>query len=401
MRKLLSLPLALAFALFTSPAMAAMVDIPSQGFQWPAYPVSTGTLEDGCCGQNLLNLNASNLKTSICGRVYQNDLTFRNGSATKDIHSIGFNVGTKSGTWTLQVSVQAASTSAGPPIQPTGTVLSGGNALATMANGTVTSASFNTTPALTADVTGVHYGDLICVVFEYSAYTSGGVPITGILSTDPMPWGAAVTNWNGASWAAAAAAGGNTAVPTIQLNFADGTVGGFAFTMPTANAASFTDIVNLTSTPREVGMEFQTPFDAQINALCMTTSTSNTSSNWTLEITDKAITPNVLASVNGLGSQSRANGGFQGLGCYPINRVTVTRNTSYVVGLLGTSAAGNNAQVFWMGIPASASLDANFGCGRKCGRVTRSAGGTWSAIDNTKLPLMPVVITAIDNNTGP
>lgn len=298
---------------------------------------------------------------------------------------------------------------AGPPIQPDGTIKGIANAaFATTLSTAVVANAVNTTANFGANDTGIHYGDARCIVFEFSAYTSGASHVIGAgISTDPAPWGPFQSNWGGASWAPRALSGGGTVVPNILINFSDGTVGGFSSVIPWGFVSSPTEVLNTASSPREIGWEFQTPFNVQINKLCGDFSTANGSSNFTLELTDKAGTPNILATINLLGAQGRAAGAFQGAGCFPTlvggvpTRITITRNTSYVVGVLGTSASPNNLQIFTQAVSSTASLDLFFGCGRKCGRVTRSVGGAWSALSTTQMPLLGVGIVAIDTNTGP
>lgn len=398
-KRLASLLTAIAFTLFSSPAFAALVSLPGQGFQWPSYPVAAGTMEDSN-SNNVTSLNASGVKLALIGRVYQKDLLFRNGTNTKDLQSIGFNAGAKSGTWTLQVSAQSVSTSAGPPVQPTGTILGGGNALATIASGSVTASAFNTSPNFTSNATGLHYGDLIAVVFEFSAYTSGSLGMPGQLSTDTQPWGSVDSIFNGASWAPASISAGSTIYTHVQLNFSDGTVGTFAGDFVLSFSSSISQALNTTSNPREIGLQFQLPMSARINALCAAISTTNASSNGTIKLTDTAGTPNVLASVNFVGSQNRANGASQGLSCYPITPQTLTRGTNYVVALQGTTASANNVTGFVQIVPGASSWDTSYGCGQLCGYVSRtSSTGTWSAIDYTKMPYMTVVICAVPDGT--
>lgn len=396
---------ALAFALFTSPALATMQEMGPQGFTWPNYPLYMGTLEDSNGAINAFTLSTSTSRSAIMGRVYQNDLTCRNGSNPKNIQSIGYNAGAKSGTWTLQADIEGVATASGPPVQPNGTIAGSGLALATTLSTAVTATSYNTTANLGAVAT-VHCFDEIALVFSFSAYTSGSLAFAGGLSTDPSPWGPVLSNSTngGSTWTAAGASAGGTITLLFQLNFDDGTSGTFEGTMPAAYNSANQKSFNTTSTPLEYGLQFSAPFDGQLNGVWVAVSLTNSSSNATLKLTDTASTPNVLWSANLLGSQANAAGARQGMAWFPITgaRITVTRNMNYVLAITGTSASPNNASISVSSFPGSTSLQAFFGCGAACGVVSRnSSSAAWSGFSNATMPYMSVSYAAIDDNTGP
>jgi hypothetical protein len=401
LRKFSTLALAAAFALFTSPALAAMQEIGGQPLEWPQWPINMGTLEDGTANTSC-TMNTSTSRCAFVGRLWSPTLACRNGGS-KNIQNAGFLAGTKSGTWTLQIEIDPISTGSGNPGVPTGTSFGSGLALATMLSSAVTANSFNMSPNFTAVGVVNCYQEFV-EVLSFSAYTSGSLTTDGPFGTDPSPFGPGIISSSngGSTYTAASVSAGGTEIPDVMFEADDGTYATFEGIMPLDYTSGQTSWNN-GSTPLEYGLEFQTPFDNQEISYCANVSILPTA-NVTWKLTDEASTPNVLASTSLLGTQANHNGGTQGKTCIPMlvsgssSRVTITRNTKYVFAMSPTTA--NNVSTMILNIPVGA-INLLFGCGNLCEMVQRNTtSAAWGSPTQTQIPWWAVGIVAIDNATG-
>ena len=384
-----------AAAMACAPAHAVMVQIPAQGFMLPGNWQNGPTVENnyGNIGTN----SAANHKIAFYGRVYQKDPAFRSGVTTKNLVHVSFSTGNKTCTGctsVVQVDIEGVSANAGPPGQPDGTILGGGNAKATVALSAITNqAWFTATPQFAAPAV-VSYGQPIAVVFSFSSYYSGAFTLWGgnVLS-DISGFGPNISTFNGTGWAAGAAA------PNITLEFDDGSVGTLAMTQP-YQQTQHNDTFNSAGNPSEIGMPFQLPYNAQIDQLCAAITVADAGTTGVIELTDSQPTPKVMASVAWDGHTSRAAGGKQGLSCFPIPVQSIARNATYYVGVKATSAAGHTVTVSSLTVGAASAFDAGQGAGQKFAYATRS-GGSWSATTTTRRPYMAIIVSALDDGTGP
>lgn len=388
--------IAFLICLMASPADAVVVQLPSQGWIMPGNPINQPIISGNTNG--LGGISASNQIIAFYGFVYQNQLSFRNGSlATKNLNHVSFSndVKTCAGcTDTVRVSIQGVSTSAGPPGQPDGVILGGGNALATQAlSGMTNSVWWTSTPNFTSPAV-VSYGQLISVVFDFTAYTAGAFNLAGNpQAPDSAAHGPNVAKFNGASWT-----NPFFLTPNIQLEFDDGSVGTLAMASAYTNVAN-NNTFNSGSNPSEIGMPFQIPFDSQVDAICASFTVASASSTATIELTDNAGTPNVLASVAIDGHTARQTAGTAStLSCFGIPVQTLTRNTTYVVGVKATSV--NNITTSSMSFGAANSMDTSFASGQQFQFSTRN-GASWAASTTTKRPDFAVRVSAVDDGTGP
>jgi hypothetical protein len=375
---------------------AKMVQFPSQGFLVPQYYINGPGIAGSTGG--LGGISAANNKLVFYGRVYQKDLWFRRGNVAKNLNHISFSsdVRTCSGcTSTVQVDIEGVSTSAGPPGQPDGSILGGGNALATQSLSSISNSVWYTgMPNFTAPAV-VRYGQLIAVVFSFSTYDSGAFNLAGASQlTDGAAHSPTIVKYNGTTWTS------SYQLPNIALEFDDGTVGTLAMGLAYQQVA-VNNTYNSSSNPNEIGMSFQIPFNAQIDALCANFSVASASSMATIELTDFSATPTVLASVAGIdGHTARGTGGTRNsISCFPINVISLKRNTTYVVGVKATTA--NNITASSIQFGAASNLDTTMASGQAFTYVTRTNGASWSAISTTKRPDFAVRISAIDDGTGP
>jgi hypothetical protein len=386
----------LGVLLAVQPAWAVMVQIPGQGIILPQYIINSPTFED-ITGGVPTAMSASGMKIVAFGRVYQKDLNFRQGAVTKSINHISFAAGGQVCAGcisTVQVDIEGVSTSSGPPGQPDGVILGGGSASATLALSRITNNTwFTGMPNFTAPAV-VNYGQLIAVVFSFSTYDSGIFSQRNVgAASAAAVFGPNYSTYNGITWASSSP----QTPPNFQLDFSDGTVGTLNFSMPYNNSAN-NDVYNSSSNPNETGMQFELPFNAQIDQICASSNVANGSATGTLELTDGNTVPNVLASVALDGHQTGGTGGTWGIGCVPITVQNILRNTPYYLGWKATSA--NNVSIPIISVGAASSWDAAMGGGRKFVYVTRH-GAAWSAATTTARPYMAIVVSAIDDGTGP
>ena len=155
-------------------------------------------------------MDASAEKVGFIGRV-----NWAGTGSSKAIRRVVTRLGAvTAGTATFRVSLQDVDTSAGPPGVPDGTP----DQTWTTATSGLTANTVLETGDLSADRT-VSRGDLVAVVFDYSAFTSGA---SVIVNTLPAPFANAFPSavLYTASWAALA----NT-LPEVAFIFSDGTRG--------------------------------------------------------------------------------------------------------------------------------------------------------------------------------
>lgn len=395
---LISLLSALTWVFLSSPANAVMIQFPAQGILYPAVWNANGPPGWPSGGQGNGVLNGATIKVAVVGTVFQKDAAFQGGTS-KNIQSVSWSTPTLTCagcTSVLQVSLQTVGTS-GPPAIPSGTILASGNAKSTKSLSAVASNNWETSNNFTSSAT-VNYGDQIAVVWEFTSYDSGSTAVTAVNSLYDCGFNLQFNFFNGSVWA-------NTCnmTPIIQLNFDDGTVGtltgGQAFKVfqgPTA------DTFNSSSTPNEIGMAFTVPFSAQVDQLCAGVGVVGTTSSWTIELTDGAGTPNVLASVAVDPHTTRATGTGAGnvnqaMSCFPVAPVTLTRSTQYYLGVLATGA-GNIATTYTT-FNAASGMDTTMFCGQNCAYATRK-GASWSATTTTRRLNAGVMISAMDDGTG-
>ena len=165
---------------------------------------------------------------------------------THDLRQISFRTGASSLSGTLRVSVRAVDTANGPPMRDDGTIIQS----ATQVN---PAGSTNYDLTLGADITNVATGTEYCIVWDYSAYTSGncgwGVWNNSGSGSLTRP---AATIYNGTTYAV------SPEIVMVTLVAADGTVGYIEGLPPRFSAAVTATAFNTGSADDELAMSFTT-----------------------------------------------------------------------------------------------------------------------------------------------
>ena len=271
------------------------VTLAGQGIWIPSRTEQSLLLEDAFANQGTITSSNASSQIALMGTVYQYG-TAGCFTGTKNIQSFYFLLGslTNGGTpGTVKFSVQGQSIAAGPPARPDGTILASGNAFSTAAVNTLTGGAWTHTPNF-GTVAPVTCGQPISIVFNWS---SAGVGSSFSVS-------GSTTLQGNAGYAAPIVENTNDSVtwtpandpPDIVLAFDDGTFGTFTGSSPTTGRTN--ESYNSGSSPNEYGCSIKLPFAATASGMTMAMGFPSTAPTMTLELTDGASTPNVLATVN-------------------------------------------------------------------------------------------------------
>lgn len=307
----------------------------------------------------------------------------------KSIRKVGFRFGTvvKAGGSALTVSLQDVDTANGPPWRPDETQ----DQTVAIANGNAAFAS-NTwiqTGNLSAD-RSVNFGDYLAVVVEYDGSGRLGAD-SAIINNLPITFaehGYGCVLKTGGTWASI------SQVPNVVLEFSDGTFGGlFEGTTWTTfgNAA-----INTGSTPDEVALEFQVPWQCQVDGAFVTTSGGATADYQILLYDSDGNTVLTNGTINvdanellsaGVVTNPRAFGGL----------VTLQANTTYRLALKPTTA--NNVTYYTGDVDQAAYFGPMEG-GTSWAFTSRTDAGAWAAATATRRPMFGLRFVSFHDGGG-
>lgn len=279
-------------------------------------------------------------------------------------------------TTSVTIGLQDTSTSAGPPTQPDETwtnepriaiTPTGGANPVTISNTTWTTATIGTgSRSLTP-------GDQISIVADMTARGGTDALVFRLLSPIGSPHLPA-SSLKTASWAAT-----NGALPNVLITTDDGTLFWLEGSRPGTNTTSLT--ANTGTTPDELALNINLPFNYAVDALWMLGSTSAAADYSLVFYSDPYGTPVAEKTVTIDGGWYRSNVG--GVGMALVNLPTVfwgTANRNYAVSVLPTSA--NSVAVAGVTVSDNAHLAAWAGTNNHY--ITRSDGsGAFSRTSNT------------------
>jgi len=355
----------------------AIVDLPGRGVWFPELP---GVSINPALATTLLiaGANASD-KIAQMGRV-----SFAERTGTKNITHIHFLFGavTKSNGSTLRVSLQDVDLANGPAIRPDGTA----DQSVTIANadaGFVSNGYYRA--ALDAPRT-VTYGDLLATVFDWNGGGVSGdsVAITGLSVSSAASNGGAISHQNCCALFTAAAWGIITMATNILLEFDDGTFGSLdgSYIVSALGSAS----VNTGTTPDERALEFQVPYNCEIDGI------------WALINVGAGDVDLVLYDgTTPLATSTLDANAIQATGVRFIRatfpKVALTANTTYRVAVKPTTAT--NITFYYRDVGAAAHRQAIQG-GTALRYNERTDAGAWGAGTDTRIPWLGVRISGID-----
>lgn len=239
-----------------------------------------------------------------------------------------------------------------------------------------------------ADPRTVDFGEEITIAFDISASSLDGdqcgiyaVRLADSGAGSAYPW-VMYEELEGSNVA-------NGMVPLAVFKFSDGTFG-----MIDGSVPAFTGSVtygNLDD-PNEYGLQFQVPWDCEVDALCAFGRMSGTAETrtTTLLLSDGA-TGDLIAQVEIDEAETRASDGGNRLLTFGLSeKVALTKNTAYVVSMRPNNSADDATLTHFT--LADAGIRALFG-DLNMGQVSRGAAGAWSAATTTTIPRCGVRIS--------
>jgi hypothetical protein len=326
-----------------------------------------------------LVIDAATEKAAYCGRVW-----FPSRSSTKAIRKIHFRCGavTLNALSSFRVSLQDMSSTA--IIHPDATPDENWTTNTLTANG------WNTTGNLSADRT-VAFGEQVAVVFDYATFTAAdSVIISGVQNVPSSANANALTSvavlFTG-SWAAA------MVFPNVVLEFSDGTFGTLYGTLPVLTVTTVTWSNSAADDAR--GLEFSLPIPCKIDGLWVYMSASGASADFAVEVWDgTSVMANGTVTIDA--DQTLATGSAKAMFVPFAAELTLAANTTYRATVRPTTA--NNISLL--------AYDLNDAAHRVCyggtatSYNTKTDGGAWGAATTTRIPLIQVNISSLDDGAG-
>jgi hypothetical protein len=359
-----------------------MQTIPGLGFEAPDL---TQYLGNGAPSFLSSAIDASTEKIAMIGQVYNKD------RASKNITKIGFRPGTVSlnASSFIKTSIQSVSTSAGPPAQPTGTILGAtANGFATEAAATFASNTWHQTAAL-GEVVAVTHGQLIAIVIEYGTFTAAdALNITGLPINFAVP--RSLLSLFTGTW------GGVTSVlPNVILEFDDGTFGTLDGSFSASAISSITYASN-TAGSDEYCMEFSLPFPCKVDGAFVFCQSSAAGSDLSVILYDgtTAMTGGTVA-VDGNTFNASASG--RKLDVTFDQEIALSANTTYRLALRPDTTS--SVVLYYFDVANAAHFQAH-SLGTSAVINSRLDGGAWGSATTTRRPYMGLSFSAFDDGAG-
>lgn len=364
-------------------ARAEQVSIAGRGMFFPGSEAFGGAPGFTTIGP----VDATGEKIAMVGRVW---FSARTGS--KAITRVGFRFSTvdKSGGSALTVSLQDVTLTTGPPAQPDETqdqTVAIANANASFATNTwIRTDAFSATRS-------VAYGERLAVVVEYDGSGRQGSDVFNLHGITNA--GMALVNWGDslvilktASWAAAAA------IPTIILEFDDGTFGTLDGAFAASDIASVTYNLD-TGTTDEHALSFSVPFPCTVDGLWAWVNSLAATADFEMILYSGTT---VLATTTVDGNTTSASAVRRFL--VPIAPQVLAANTVYKVAIRPTVAgSGGNVMAYYFDV-ADANHFTVHDSGTAINYDTRLNQGAWAGVTTTRRLFAGVRISAVDDGTS-
>jgi hypothetical protein len=300
--------------------------------------------------------------------------------ATKSIRRVGFLFGTvtKAGGSGLTVSLQNVDTTTGLPHRPDGTP----DQTVAIANGDASFASdtWYRTDTLSAD-RSVAYGELIAVVIEFDGsgrLSSDAVNIKNIASSASILDNSSSTQHFTSSWGPAASA------PNVVFEYDDGTFGSIEDAMPCS--AITTNNINTGTTPDELALKFQVPYECKIDAVAVWPNNTLTGRDFSVLIDSTTVAVDCDTLRNSIG-----------LVTVPISEITLAANTNYYLSVRPDTASSNTTYDVTV---ADANHLTLWPGGTTWHLATRTDAGAWSATTTRRPMGFGIRVSAIHDGAG-
>lgn len=332
---------------------------------------------------NTTALTATGHKAAFVGRMWNKD------GANKTLVGIGLCFGaiTKAGGSGLTISQQGVDAANGPVYQPDGVQAQ----TWAVANGNASFAS--TTWLNTSDNAGqaVTFNQLMSIVVEYDGSGRQGadsVTIRGITSNAAGTWGVSGTvMYNNTSWAA------QSVIPNLVLKFSDGTYGTLEGAIP---CSAFSSLAFNTSTVAqdEAGLEFTVPGPLSVDGAWATIN----------HITGADFDLVLYSGTTALKTISNDGNAIHGTGSPrfdPVPFVPESLTAAVTYRFVVKPTTTTSVSLYYIDLNLAAHRQALPGWWGESGAwVTRVDAGAWAAATTTRVPLMGLRVSHIDDGAG-
>jgi len=285
---------------------------------------------------------------------------------TGNIDTIWFHLSGVTGTHTLRYSIQGVDASG----FPNGTIAQSGT-------GTAANGWFSLTLGTSHSVTR---GEVMAVVCDFSAYTSGGVGVTTTNVQDYLfPYISHLT----ASWAKVSRS------PVVALQYDDGSFGAAPGVYPLAISDQ---TYNNGSTPDECGLIFSLPYPCKVLGMAVTTRSITGLPEFVLYDSDGSTVLETYTIADADYTNSTT-------GTYVIifdTSPTLQANTNYRAAFKPTTAS--DIRLVYGDAPSAAALDGMPG-GSEFHWTQRTNAGSWTET-TTRRPLIGLLLDSVDDGLG-
>lgn len=349
----------------------ALTVIPGEGLWLPRYAEFVQTM--------ILSLiDATGEKVAWIGPVWTPT------GGTKSIRKVGFRFGAvvKAGGSALTVSLQDVDLTTGPPYRPDGT--QDQTVAIANANTAFVTGSWIQTGNLSAD-RSVNFGQMLAVVLEYDGSGRLGADAVNVQNMPSMNTfhQSGVSEFTTGAWVA------KQANASVLLEFSDGTFGCFLDGYP---ALSINQTFNSGSTPDEYALEFQVPWDCQVDAF-WSYCAPQASGDVDFVLYDAASTALATVSVD-YNTLSSASGTFL-TRLFP-SLITLSANTTYRLALRPASTA--TTFLYLWDVDQAGYMDVMPG-GSAWRLASRTDAGAWTTT-TTRRPRMGLRFVAFNPSSG-
>lgn len=350
----------------------------------------------GVAFENIATADAANEKIVAMGHVYWEGAPTspRTMGSSSKVHFRTYNVTFADAATNVRIGLQDVVGSGGgvAVIQPDGTF----DVYADVAgnSGLITSSDDQVVKSITLSTSGsksVGHGDLIAVAFDMTARGGSDSLILASISgvsglTSALP---TVANYV-VGWSTSAR------VPNILLEDDSGNFGLLYGSAYISNVGTYN--YSSSSSPDEYGLVFQVPFRCKVGGFAACVSGNNTASDITFRLySDPLGTPASMASYSRPGDQG-AGGTTESLTYFMLaSEITLEPNTDYC---LAAEAATTTAIDIGYVTLASAAHRGVLGFAN-CRLGSRSNGSGAFSETTTEIPLLGVILSAVDDGFGP
>jgi hypothetical protein len=258
-------------------------------------------------------------------------------------------------------------------------------------SGTVDASTLTSNTAFSTTVTGsgtVSHGDLIAVVAEFTAFTSGTLQIL-IADTAAMPQ-------NPSCFINSTVIAGS---PNVLLEATDGSFGTFrgGYWQSATGSTTFGQTL-------QHGLRFKMPFNGKVDGMTMHFRTA--SSGGTADVylyTDVLGTPTAVSGFPKSFTAQHFGGTTSTLRATYLNfgeEITLTKDTNYGLVVHNTSATAINLEYAYADVGAAAQTRIYAGDGNALSLITRTGTSGAFTENTTRIPLMDIRLSSVDDGTG-